>query len=97
MDMLEVGRGLSEDEEKTHFGIWAIMSSPLMIGCDLRTIPEKTLSIITNQEVIALNQDSLGMQAEVIERGKDYLIHIKNYSKTQKASYALSLYIIEVM
>ncbi|MCE8617114.1 alpha-galactosidase [Bacteroides fragilis] len=92
MDMLEVGRGLSEDEEKTHFGIWAIMSSPLMIGCDLRTIPEKTLSIITNQEVIALNQDSLGMQAEVIERGKDYLILSKTIQKREGKLRAVALY-----
>lgn len=82
MDMLEVGRGLTEDEEKTHFGIWSILSSPLMIGCDLRTIPEKTLSIITNKEVIALNQDSLGLQAEAIERGKRLSDFIKSHSET---------------
>ena len=35
MDMLEIGRGMSEEEDKTHFGMWCIMSSPLLIGCDL--------------------------------------------------------------
>lgn len=63
-----------------------------MIGCDLRTIPEKTLSIITNQEVIALNQDSLGMQAEVIERGKDYLILSKTIQKREGKLRAVALY-----
>lgn len=92
MDMLEVGRGLSEDEEKTHFGIWCIMSSPLMIGCDLCTIPESTLSIITNREVIALNQDPLGIQAEVVERGKDYLILSKATGKQEGKSRAVALY-----
>ena len=92
MDMLEVGRGLTEDEEKTHFGIWSILSSPLMIGCDLRTIPEKTLSIITNKEVIALNQDSLGLQAEAIERGKDYLILSKAIQKREGKLRAVALY-----
>ena len=40
MDMLEIGRGLSEEEDKTHFGIWCIMSSPLMLGCDLNSLSE---------------------------------------------------------
>lgn len=92
MDMLEVGRGLTADEEKTHFGIWCIMSSPLMIGCDLRTIPETTLNIITNREVIALNQDSLGLQAEVVERGDGYLILSKSIGQRQGKQRAVALY-----
>lgn len=75
MDMMQVGRGMTEDEEKSHFGLWCIMSSPLMIGCDLRTIPQRTLSIITNPEVIAVNQDTLGMQAQVVSRtGKCFVM-----------------------
>ena len=35
MDMLEVGRGMSEEEDRTHFAVWCMMSSPLLIGCDL--------------------------------------------------------------
>ena len=45
MDMLEIGRGLSPAEEETHFGMWCIMSSPLLIGCDLTTIPEASLAL----------------------------------------------------
>jgi hypothetical protein len=75
MDMMQVGRGMSEDEEKSHFGLWCIMSSPLMIGCDLRTIPQSTLNIITNPEVIAVNQDTLGLQAQVVGRtGKCFVV-----------------------
>lgn len=57
MDMLEIGRGMSEEEDKTHFGMWCIMSSPLLIGCDLTTISEKSLRLLKNEELIALNQD----------------------------------------
>jgi hypothetical protein len=75
MDMMQVGRGMTEDEEKSHFGLWCIMSSPLMIGCDLRTIPQSTLNIITNREVIAVNQDTLGLQAQVVSRtGKRFVV-----------------------
>jgi hypothetical protein len=68
MDMMQVGRGMTVDEEKSHFGLWCIMSSPLLIGCDLRSIPKSTLDIITNSEVIAVNQDTLGLQAQVVSR-----------------------------
>ena len=66
MDMLEIDRGMSLEEERTHFGIWCIMSSPLMIGCNMRTIRDESLEIIKNEEIIALNQDPLGMQAKVV-------------------------------
>lgn len=75
MDIMEVGRGLSEEEDKTHFGMWCIMSSPLMIGCDITTINEKTLTLLTNTELIALNQDPLAIQAEVVEKqGNSYIL-----------------------
>lgn len=68
MDMLEIGRGMSEEEDKTHFGMWCIMSSPLLIGCDLTTISEKSLRLLKNEELIALNQDVLGLQAYVVKQ-----------------------------
>lgn len=67
MDMLEIGRGLSAAEERTHFGMWCMMSSPLLIGCDLNTIPEESLRLITNPELIALNQNQPCQQAQVVE------------------------------
>ncbi len=65
MDMLEVGRTLSAEEDKTHFAMWCIMSSPLLIGCDLTTINSTALSLLKNKELIALNQDPLCLQAYV--------------------------------
>ena len=55
MDMLEIGRGLTPDEEKTHFGMWCIMSSPLLIGCDLTTLSSSSLKLLKNTELIAIN------------------------------------------
>lgn len=92
MDILEVGRGLSADEERTHFGIWCMMSSPLMIGCDLRSIGDESLSIITNKEVIAVNQDALGLQAQVINRGKEWLVLSKPLKELQGTQRAVALY-----
>ena len=63
MDMLEVGRGMSEDEDRAHMSIWAMMASPLISGNDLRTMPDATRRILTNPGVIAINQDKLGIQA----------------------------------
>lgn len=63
MDMLEVGNGgLTPDEERTHFALWAILNSPLLLGNDLRNMSPQVLDILTNKEIIAINQDSLGIQ-----------------------------------
>jgi alpha-galactosidase len=66
-DMLEVGNGgMTDTEYRTHFSLWAMMSAPLLIGSDLRTASTATLSILTNPDVIAIDQDSLGRQAYVV-------------------------------
>ena len=65
MDMLEVGRGMTPEEDNTHFGLWCMMSSPLLIGCDLTKLKPETLDLLKNEELIALNQDPLGLQAYV--------------------------------
>ena len=63
MEMLEVGNGeLTYDENVTHFSMWCMMAAPLMSGNDLREMDFKTRQILTNNEVIAVNQDRLGMQ-----------------------------------
>ncbi|VBB44757.1 Alpha-galactosidase [uncultured Paludibacter sp.] len=66
MDMLEVGRGLTETEDKSHFSMWCIMSSPLVLGNDMTSISETTRTILTNSEVIAINQDTTGLQAKIV-------------------------------
>lgn len=63
MDMLEVGRTLTSEEDKTHFGMWCMLNSPLLIGCDLRNIKSTTLTLLKNRDLIAINQDMLGQQA----------------------------------
>jgi alpha-galactosidase len=49
--------GCTDTEYRTHFALWAIMNSPLMIGCDIRHMSEETIKILTNKDVIAINQD----------------------------------------
>jgi hypothetical protein len=92
MDMLEMGRGLNNDEEKTHMGMWCIMSSPLMIGCDVRSIQESTLKLLLNKEVIALNQDPLGLQAQVVRQNDDIIIVAKDLKKLYSTTRAVAIY-----
>ena len=65
MDMLEVGRSMTAEEDKTHFGMWCIMASPLLIGCDLTSLKTTTSALLRNKELIALNQDPLCLQAYI--------------------------------
>jgi rhodanese-related sulfurtransferase len=67
LDMMQIGNGLNKEEEKTHFAMWCMMSTPLMIGCDLTKISENTLEILKNEELIAINQDEACRQAYVIK------------------------------
>ncbi len=93
MDMLEIGRGLSDAEERTHFGMWCIMSSPLLIGCDLTTIPEKSLALITNPELIALNQDPLGLQAKPVKVDKSGVtLYVKDIETLHGTTRAIAIY-----
>ncbi|MDR1974924.1 MAG: glycoside hydrolase family 27 protein [Bacteroidales bacterium] len=63
MDMMEVGNGtLTFHENQSHFALWAMLNSPLVLGNDLRTMSSDVLGIITNKDIIALNQDTLGLQ-----------------------------------
>ncbi|MFV0291545.1 MAG: glycoside hydrolase family 27 protein [Mangrovibacterium sp.] len=57
LDMLQVGRGMTYDEDVTHFTMWCFMNSPLLAGNDMTNMSDETVSILTNKEVIALNQD----------------------------------------
>ena len=70
-DMLEVGNGgMTDDEYRAHFSLWAIMAAPLMAGNDLRAMSDATRAILTNHEVIAVDQDPLGAQGRVVvDRG----------------------------
>ncbi|XP_041025135.1 alpha-galactosidase 3 [Juglans microcarpa x Juglans regia] len=66
-DMLEVGNGgMTYQEYRAHFSIWALMKSPLLIGCDVRNMTAETFEILTNKEIIAVNQDPLGVQGRKV-------------------------------
>jgi len=64
-DMLEIGNGaMTNDEYKTHMSLWAILAAPLLAGNDLRSMTPEILAILTNKEVIAVDQDKLGKQGQ---------------------------------
>jgi alpha-galactosidase len=62
-DMMEVGHGMSVNEDRAHFSMWCMLASPLIAGNDLRKMSAETVNILTNKELIAVNQDKLGVQA----------------------------------
>lgn len=78
MDMLEVGRGMSTEEDKTHFGMWCIMDSPLLIGCNMNSTSETAQRLMCNKELIALNQDTLFQQAYVVKRDGELYTLVKD-------------------
>ena len=71
-DMLEIGNGgMNEDEYKTHMSLWSILAAPLLAGNDVRTTPPAILDILTNREVIAIDQDKLAKQGRRIAKDGD--------------------------
>jgi alpha-galactosidase len=66
-DMLEIGNGgMTDTEYRTHMSMWAMMAAPLLIGTDLRTASPATMAILGNREIIAVDQDRLGIQGAVV-------------------------------
>ncbi len=92
MDMLEVGRGMSDEEDKTHFGMWCMLSSPLLIGCDLREISQKSIDLLSNPELIALNQDPLALQATVVKRENGTYVLVKDVETLHGNTRAVAFY-----
>ena len=92
MDMLEVGRGLTEEEDKTHFGMWCMMSSPLLIGCDLNDIKGNALELMQNKELIAVDQDSLGLQAYVVKRENGGYVLVKDVEEKYGLKRVVAFY-----
>jgi len=88
-DMLEVGRGMSADEDKSHFGMWAILAAPLITGNDITTMTAATKAILTNPDVIAVNQDPLGKQGTLIASSSSKEIWSKQMTGTNVRAVAL--------
>jgi alpha-galactosidase len=61
-DMMEVGNGMAVNEDRAHFTMWSMLAAPLIAGNDLRNMSKETIEILSNKEVIAVNQDKLGIQ-----------------------------------
>jgi len=76
-DMLEVGNGMSVNEDRAHFTMWCMMASPLILGNDLKNMSQETLDILTNRDVIAIDQDSLGIQGLRIEQRDSIEVWLK--------------------
>ncbi len=91
MDMLQVGRGMSQDEDRTHFTLWCMMNSPLLAGNDLRDMSKETLAILTQPEIIALNQDPLGYQARRLRDDGDHELWAKPLGKKDSGDIAVVL------
>ena len=85
-DMLEVGNsGLSDIESQAHFSMWCILASPLMAGNDIRIMSKYTKSLLTNKELIAVDQDSLGIQGTRIMKDYGSEIWCKPLNDSSKA------------
>ncbi len=76
---------LTPDEQYTHISMWSLLSAPLLIGCDMTRMDDFTLSLLTNDEVIAVDQDSLGRQASRIYKNGDTEVWAKDLEDGSKA------------
>lgn len=68
---------LTPDEQYSHMSLWCLLSAPLLLGCDLSQIDDFTLSLLTNDEVLAINQDSLGRQATQFSNSEGKVVYAK--------------------
>jgi alpha-galactosidase len=94
-DMLVVGKvgwgdaqhntKLTPDEQYTHISLWSLLASPLLIGCDLGHLDRFTLNLLTNDEVLAINQDDLGKEAVQVLKKDGYLVYVKELQDGSKA------------
>ncbi len=85
-DMLEVGNGnLTNTEYRSHFALWSIMAAPLLIGSDLRKVSKADFDILLNKEIIAVNQDKLGIQGKVVYNKDGHWIFVKPLANGDKA------------
>ena len=89
MDMLEIGRSLNENEERTHMAYWCIASSPMLIGCDMTKLRESSLALLKNKDLIAMNQDVLGIGAPVVQRKGDVYVVAKDMEQLHGSKRAV--------
>ena len=85
-DMLEVGNGgMNVDEYRTHMSLWAILAAPLLAGNDLSTMTPETIGLLTNREVIAVDQDRAGLQGDRVSAVGPVEVWVKQLADGSKA------------
>jgi alpha-galactosidase len=76
---------LSPNEQLTHITLWSLLAAPMLIGCDLTQLDEFTLSLLTNPEILEVNQDVLGQQAQRISSRKSTEVWARSLSDGTQA------------
>ena len=76
---------LTIEEQYSHISLWCLWSSPLIIGCPIERLDEFTLGLLSNDDVLEVNQDALGLQAGAVARGAKYEILAKDLEDGSKA------------
>ncbi len=90
-DMLEVGNGgMTTDEYRAHFSLWALFSAPLIVGTDIAHMSEDTRSILLNRAVIAVDQDPLGQQGRRVKKEGDLEVWSKQLASGGRAVVLLN-------
>jgi hypothetical protein len=94
-DMLIVGKvgwgpslhntRLTPDEQYTHISLWSLLSAPLLIGCDMSQLDDFTLNLLTNDEVLAIDQDALGKSARKVFEKDNIQVWVKELVDGNKA------------
>jgi alpha-galactosidase len=86
LDMLEVGNGgLTTTEYRSHFSLWCLLAAPLIAGNDRKNMPADIKEILTNKEVIAVDQDALGMQGRRVRKDGDLEVWVKQLNDGGRA------------
>ena len=80
---------LTPDEQYTHISLWCLLSAPLLIGCDISKMDDFTLNLLTNDEVLAIDQDVLGKQAQQKIKKPNYQVWMK---QLEDGSYAIGIF-----
>lgn len=89
-DMMEVGNGgMSNDEYKTHFSLWAILAAPMIAGNDVRDLSDDTKAILLNKDVIAVDQDPMGKEGNRVAKNGDQEVWARPLAK---GAYAIGLF-----
>jgi alpha-galactosidase len=99
-DMLEVGNGMTEKEDRAHFSMWCMLAAPLIAGNDIRKMSSATAFILTNKDAIAIDQDALGIEGlrysqkdsvetwvRPLDKGNWAVCFVNRGSKPQKLSF----------